>query len=438
MYEPTSAAAAIATHAPVLSAPALFGAAGPVAMLGWLALVLLPRRIRWRRAVAGSAAPLLLAFAYAGLIAAGWSRAKGGFDTFDAVKQLFTSDLALLAGWIHYLAFDLLVGGHIDERAERAGIGRLAILPALTLTFLFGPAGWLLYRTQEWLTLRSRERRVDPASGSGVDTDPEPARGTVGLVRLAIARADRALLLTAAANLALVPPLVVAALVDDRTLDGANIWIKPIKFAVSITIYAATLALLAPLAGAASARSRARTWLVRVVIAASAFEMSWIILQAARGTRSHFNGSSPFEQAMYGLMGVFAVALVLAPLGLALRARRLPAGGLRSGVVAATLLNVLLGGVFGAWMSTKNSHFIGGDGTDASGLPFVGWSTTGGDLRIAHFVGLHAMQAMLVVGLLTAGWRPRAGAIAVWGAAALWSAAAILLAVQALRGQPPF
>jgi hypothetical protein len=241
-----------------------------------------------------------------------------------------------------------------------------------------------------------------------------------------------------AANLALVPPLVVAALVDDRTLDGANIWIKPIKFAVSLSIYTAGLGLMAPLAGAAFAGSRARNWLVRIVVAASAFEMFWIILQAARGTRSHFNEASPFEQAMYGVMGLFAVAVVLAPLGLGLKALRLPAGGLRSALVAAVLLNVLLGGVFGVWLSRNNSHFIGGDGTDASALPFVGWSTTGGDLRIAHFLGLHAMQVMLGLGLLVAAWRPRAGTVVVWLAAAGWAAATVWLAVLALRGQPIF
>jgi hypothetical protein len=418
--------------AAILSVPALFEASGPVAMLGWLALAALPRRIAWRRTLAGIVAPLLLAVAYAGLIAAGWSRAEGGFDSFEAVKLLFTSDLALLAGWLHYLAFDLLIGCHIDERAERAGISRLAVLPAFVLTFLFGPAGWLLYRVQEWLTLKSRARReAEPA-------DPDATLGAVALARWALARADRTLLLTAAANLALVPPLVVAALVDDRTLDGANIWIKPIKFAVSLSIYAASLGLMAPLAGAAFAGSRARSWLVRIVVAASAFEMFWIILQAARGTRSHFNAASPFEQAMYGLMGLFAVAVVLAPLGLGLKALRLPAGGLRSGLVAAVLLNVLLGGVFGVWLSRNNSHFIGGDGTDASALPFVGWSTTGGDLRIAHFLGLHAMQVMLGLGLLVAAWRPRTGSVAVWLAAAGWTAATVWLAVLALQGKPVF
>jgi hypothetical protein len=418
--------------AAVLSAPALFQASGPVAMLGWLALAALPRRIAWRRALAGTVAPALIASAYAGLIAAGWSRAQGGFDSFEAVRQLFTSDLALLAGWLHYLAFDLLIGCHIDERAERAGISRLAVLPAFVLTFLFGPAGWLLYRVQEWFTLKARARREVESA------DPDAALGPFAIARWAIVRADRALFLTAAANLALVPPLLVAALVDDRTLDGANIWIKPIKFAVSFAIYTATLAVMVPLAGAAFARSRARDWLARIAVATGVVEMFWIILQAARGTRSHFNEASPFEQAMYGVMGLFAVAVVLAPLGLGLKARRLPVGGLRSSLVAATLLNVLLGGAFGVWLSHNKSHFIGGDGTDATGLPFVGWSTTGGDLRVAHFLGLHAVQAMLLAGLVASRWRPRAGAALVWTCAALWTALTVWLAAVALRGQPIF
>jgi hypothetical protein len=85
-------------------------------------------------------------------------------------------------------------------------------------------------------------------------------------------------------------------------------------------------------------------------------------------------------------------------------------------------------------MSSHGSHFIGGDATGATGLPFLGWSTTGGDLRIAHFVGLHALQAMLVAGVIASSWRPRVGATAVWALAGGWAIASIALAALAMRG----
>lgn len=87
-------------------------------------------------------------------------------------------------------------------------------------------------------------------------------------------------------------------------------------------------------------------------------------------------------------------------------------------------------------LSTRESPFIGGDGTDATGLPLVGWSTTGGDLRIAHFLGLHALQVMLVAGIVTSAWRPRIGTIAVWALAGAWAAVTVTAAALAQRGVP--
>jgi hypothetical protein len=425
--------------AALLSVPAIFDASGPVAMIGWLALVLLPRRVRWRRALPGTVAPLLLAAAYAGIIAVGWSRNDGGFDSFAAVRRLFTSDALLLAGWIHYLAFDLLIGVSIDERAERAGISRLAMIPAFCLTFLFGPAGWMLYRVQEWATRRARDAAASRQEPGDVSNAEAPvSAGAVALLRWAAARADGRLLVLAGCILALVPATLIAMFVDDRSLDGAGVWTKPLKFELSLAIYAATLALMIPLAGGGFERSRAARWLVGIMASGSAIELLWIILQAARGERSHFNEQSTVGQAMYGVMGVFAVAFVLVPIPLARWAWRERVGGLRAGIVAAVALNLLLGGVVGAWLSTMKSHFIGGDGTDATGLPVVGWSTTGGDLRIAHFVGLHAMQAMLLVGILTARLRPEIGARVVLLAAGAWSTMAGWLFWMALRGHSVF
>jgi hypothetical protein len=417
------------TSGSILAPATVFGAANTIAMLGWLALILLPRRVRARRVIAGGAIPLLLAIAYAALIAAGWSRADGGFDSIAGVRSLFASDLALVAGWLHYLAFDLLVGAHIDERAERASIGRVALLPALALTFLFGPLGWLLYRVQEWTTLRMR--------GDGMPVIEAPvASGWITMLAGAVRNADRRLLAIAGGLLMIVPPTAMAALLDDRTLDGANLWIKPLKFEISLAVYMATLAIVVPLAGPHAATSRAARWMAWIGGATAVLEMAWIIFQAGRAARSHFNFSTPFEGTMYGVMGVGAVLLVLMPLPLALVAWRARSGGLRAGILAGLLLNLLLGGVFGAILSTRESHFIGGDGTDATGLPFVGWSTTGGDLRIAHFMGLHALQAMLVAGIVMSTWRPRIGTIAVWALAGAWAAVTLTAAALALRGVP--
>ena len=414
---------------PILAPATVFGAANTIAMLGWLALVVLPRRVRARRAIAAGAIPLLLAVAYSALIAAGWSRADGGFDSIAGVRSLFASDMALVAGWLHYLAFDLLVGTVIDERAERASIGRLALLPALSLTFLFGPLGWLLYRTQEWVTLRMR--------GDGMPvTEVTVASGWIATLAGAMRGADRRLLAIAGGLLMIVPPTAMAALLDDRMLDGANPWIKPLKFELSLAVYMATLSVLVPLAGTHAATSRTARWMAWIGATTILLEMLWIIFQAGRGARSHFNLSTPFEGTMYGVMGVGAVLLVLMPLPLALVAWRARSGGLRAGIVAGLLLNVLLGGAFGAILSARESHFIGGDGTDATGLPFVGWSTTGGDLRIAHFLGLHGLQAMLAIGVVASAWRPRTGTIAVWTVATAWAAATVTAGTLALRGVP--
>jgi hypothetical protein len=297
----------------------------------------------------------------------------------------------------------------------------------------------MLYRVQEWATRRARDAAASRQEPGDVSNAEAPvSAGAVALLRWAAARADGRLLVLAGCILALVPATLIAMFVDDRSLDGAGVWTKPLKFELSLAIYAATLALMIPLAGGGFERSRAARWLVGIMASGSAIELLWIILQAARGERSHFNEQSTVGQAMYGVMGVFAVAFVLVPIPLARWAWRERVGGLRAGIVAAVALNLLLGGVVGAWLSTMKSHFIGGDGTDATGLPVVGWSTTGGDLRIAHFVGLHAMQAMLLVGILTARLRPEIGERVVLLAAGAWSTMAGWLFWMALRGQPVF
>jgi hypothetical protein len=123
----------------------LFRIANSLAMLGWLVLLASPWLPRVARYVSGMAIPLLLAVAYSALIMAFWSSGKGGFDSLDHVAELFRSRELLLAGWIHYLAFDLLVGAWIVRKARESGVAFWAVVPCLILTFLFGPAGFLLF-----------------------------------------------------------------------------------------------------------------------------------------------------------------------------------------------------------------------------------------------------------------------------------------------------
>jgi hypothetical protein len=123
----------------------VFEAVNMLALAGWAALVLGWRWPVWSQRVGGLAAPLLLAVAYAGLVLAFWSRAPGGFGSLAEVMALFTMPEIALAGWIHYLAFDLFVGAWEVRTARREGIAFLLVLPCLVLTFLFGPAGFLLF-----------------------------------------------------------------------------------------------------------------------------------------------------------------------------------------------------------------------------------------------------------------------------------------------------
>ena len=123
----------------------LFTAGNALAVLGWLALVVFPGRPVVVDRLVGLGIPALLGLAYAGLMAAFFADAEGGFSSIAAVRALFQSDALLVAGWLHYLAFDLLIGAWATRTARDEGIPHLFLLPCLALTFLFGPAGFLAF-----------------------------------------------------------------------------------------------------------------------------------------------------------------------------------------------------------------------------------------------------------------------------------------------------
>jgi len=122
----------------------IFPVANLVALAAWILLAVFPRRAVVSTIV-GTATPALLATIYAAVVALMWSSRTGGFGSLAEVASLFSNRWLLLAGWIHYLAFDLLIGHWEVRDAQSRGIPHALVLPSLALTFLFGPAGWLLY-----------------------------------------------------------------------------------------------------------------------------------------------------------------------------------------------------------------------------------------------------------------------------------------------------
>ena len=249
-------------------------------------------------------------------------------------------------------------------------------------------------------------------------------------------RGHRGLYAFAVAMAALTPVLAVLAVVDARVLLGAPLWLKPLKFAISLALYSATLAWML-----GQLRERALQRVGWIVTVASAVEMAIIVGQAAVGNRSHYNVDTPLSAALWSTMGVTIVVLWLATLAVALRFLR--GGGTRPGRAATTavrlgLVVALVGLAEGFLMATAGAHAVGvPDG--GPGLPLVGWSATGGDLRIAHFVGMHALQGLPLIAAGLAVTRridelTRTRLVRI--AAVAWTGLTVLLTWQALRAQP--
>lgn len=209
--------------------------------------------------------------------------------------------------------------------------------------------------------------------------------------------------------IALVLPMLVAAAFDDRVLRDANVWVKPIKFALSIALLAWTTAWFVGHLPAARRRSRAVDVIVWLLIATGSFEFVYILVQAALGEASHYNVGDAFHGTMYTLMGIGAMLLTATQPMLAWQLHRHPdprhAPAMRLAVKLGLVLTFVMGaGVGIALGATQPPH--GG-----TALPVLGWQLGGGDLRPAHFVGIHAEQflpAVAFVALRAGTRRPRA------------------------------
>jgi hypothetical protein len=128
-----------------MSPEQIFTVTNTTAVLSWVLLAVLPGR-RWvTDVVTGKAVPAFFAILYIGIVATTFGGAEGSFSTLGGVATLFTNRWLLLAGWLHYLAFDLLIGTWEARDARERGVPHLFLVPCLFLTLMFGPAGWLLY-----------------------------------------------------------------------------------------------------------------------------------------------------------------------------------------------------------------------------------------------------------------------------------------------------
>jgi hypothetical protein len=222
---------------------------------------------------------------------------------------------------------------------------------------------------------------------------------------------------------------------DHRQVAGALVWLKPLKFSLSIVAYAWTLGWL--LADLPAPAQRAVRRLSLGVALSMVVEQAVIFMQAARGVTSHYNASSPFNALLFGLMGIFIMAnTVLTVWAVYLAWRYRPHGsagyvwGLRLG-----LLVFLIGSVLGGFMIHANQHTVGApDG--GPGLPGLGWSTVAGDLRIAHFLGMHALQALPLLGWALSRWVPRRAAALTWLGTGLYAAVVAGILLGALAGRP--
>lgn len=249
----------------------------------------------------------------------------------------------------------------------------------------------------------------------------------------ALWRREPRLVAFACLMLAMMLPAAIALGLDERVLRGVNVWVKPMKFMASVALLALTTAWFAPLLPDAVRRSRAFGLLVWTVIATGGFEVVYITLQAALGQASHYNVGDPFHAAMYTLMGTGALLLTATQPWLAWliwrHGERRVAPAYRLGVLLGLGLTFVLGASVGILLG-------GGQPATGVGLPVVGWSRSMGDLRVAHFVGIHAGQVLPLAGFVLARWRPGAAVAGVWGVTALWTALWAWTLWQALSGQP--
>lgn len=282
-------------------------------------------------------------------------------------------------------------------------------------------------------------------------TDPSPTTSRAASVLDRLWRASPPLAAVGTLMLVAAVASLLGMLVDPRVITGAPAWLKPFKFAISTAVYSLTLAWIFTRLPNRPRLRRIAGWTTAIVFV---LEVAIIDTQAWRGTTSHFNVATPLDGALFAVMGgaillqtLVSVAVAVAlwrqrftdrPLGWALRLGMTLTivGALTGPLMTRPTAGQLADARAGARMTTVGAHTVGGpDG--GPGIPVTGWSRAHGDLRVPHFIGLHAIQALALIAVALRRWRrPEAVRVhTVLAAAASYAALFLLLLWEALRAR---
>jgi hypothetical protein len=234
------------------------------------------------------------------------------------------------------------------------------------------------------------------------------------------------------AHLALFVLMIIIAQFDHRQLMGINLWTKPIKFAISIAIYCLTW----PLFLQYFPFERLKRRFARFTIFAMTFEMLAIASQAARGQLSHYNTSGMYNSILFSVMGIVIVSQTFFALYMGIRFFKVKPAQITPALLWAIRLGIIMAGFFaleGGVMASRLAHTVGAaDG--GPGLPFFNWSRIAGDLRIAHFMGLHALQIEPLFVILTGAKNARPAIVFSF----VYFVGVSLLLTNAMLGRPLF
>lgn len=196
---------------------------------------------------------------------------------------------------------------------------------------------------------------------------------------------------------------------DARALDGMNVWHKPIRFGISFAIHFATLMLLSQLIELKYRVKYRFSFFAYAAVISLWMEYFYIIIQAGRGRRSHFNFETDLENIMYMLMGVGALFMVLVTFVLGIliwKYGKNKNSGLRLGAIIGLIVGSVLTLIFASYMSINVPYIEHRLGGTPSLVPYLGWSRVSGDYKPAHFVATHMMQLLPFIGWLADKYSP--------------------------------